>query len=176
MQKGDTITIDGTDWRLDRYYSPDVWTLLQDGDHEGGSLRAPYGLRRLMVAALPDGVTTGLQRTRALQHHDYGAHYDVGCANVWSSQRWRVSGEADDWTPVVRITATRQRAVLRVLASINRPGEWVCGVKLADHAGWRFGGRIYELRRQGYTIETKVCEHVRHRTLVRAYRLPGLAI
>jgi biotin operon repressor len=34
-------------------------------------------------------------------------------------------------------------------------GAWVSGNRLADVGGYRFGGRLYELRQMGYTIERR---------------------
>lgn len=47
---------------------------------------------------------------------------------------------------------TTKRALLLLRAA---DGGWVSGNRLGEVAGWRFGGRLYELRQMGYTIERR---------------------
>lgn len=45
-----------------------------------------------------------------------------------------------------------------VLAYLNRyRGQWVSGIKLANEfiGGLRYGARIFDLRKEGYTIEAR---------------------
>jgi hypothetical protein len=49
---------------------------------------------------------------------------------------------------------TRREVVYTVLR--ERANEWVSGSVLVEAgAGWRFGGRIEELRKAGHTIESR---------------------
>ncbi|MCA1572504.1 MAG: hypothetical protein LC798_19830 [Chloroflexi bacterium] len=45
----------------------------------------------------------------------------------------------------------------RALAALRAAdGQWLSGNRIADAAGYRFGGRLYELRHQyGYVIERR---------------------
>ena len=47
-------------------------------------------------------------------------------------------------------TAKRALALLR---SVD--GAWISGNRLAEVAGYRFGGRLYELRAMGHVIERR---------------------
>ncbi len=51
----------------------------------------------------------------------------------------------------------RTNARARILARLRQTvGHWVPGWELAHVGGWRFGGRIHELRREGYAIEGRL--------------------
>ena len=62
---------------------------------------------------------------------------------------------------------TRKQAVLAYLQA--RPNQWVAGMELmnAEVGGTRAGGRIHELRQEGYEIERRSSE----RSAVHEYRL-----
>lgn len=47
---------------------------------------------------------------------------------------------------------TAKRALLLLRAADQ---GWVSGNRLAEVAGYRFGGRLFELRQEGYTIERR---------------------
>jgi biotin operon repressor len=56
----------------------------------------------------------------------------------------------------------------RALARLRQAnGAWISGNALAEVSGWRFGGRIHELRQMGYTIERRSSK----RSAVDEYRL-----
>lgn len=129
------------------------------GDPEGGVLH-----RIGDVAALPDGVTSARLRADAM-------------ANTLRLERFGIAALygrfRGEWVEDRVVTAAKQKAVLRQLASVVTPGHWVCATNLEQAAGWRFGARIYELRKMGYPIERRPCEHAHHRTQMFQYRLPG---
>lgn len=135
------------------------------GDPEGGVLRSVASSPDSgFLAALPDGVTSARLRTEAMARLLLVEH---GLCAVYG---YEGSGE---WGRVHVVTAPKQKAVLRQLASVVTPGHWVCATNLEQAAGWRFGARIYELRKMGYPIERRPCEHAHHRTQMFQYRLPG---
>ena len=45
------------------------------------------------------------------------------------------------------------RRALALLRSVD--GAWISGNRLAQVAGYRYGGRLYELRQAGYIIERR---------------------
>lgn len=76
----------------------------------------------------------------------------------------RATREVELQAPLTR----RQRVLQRLQAT---PGVWVPGMELmnAQVGGTRAGGRIFELRREGYTIEER--RDPEHRSAVSQYRL-----
>ena len=61
------------------------------------------------------------------------------------------------------------RRALRVLQAAN--GAWVSGRDLAEVAGFRFGGRLQDLRDAGWTIESRPPQMTKGS--VWEYRLPA---
>lgn len=172
----ETLEIDGRTWRIGRRHAAGSWPLLPveplpGTGREGGVLSDDS-----YWAVLPDGVTTARQRTGTLV--SYGllvarslGLLRIGAANVWTlDQSWSTS--EDTYEPWRVVTAPAQLAVLRAL---QPAGHWRCYDKLIDAgAGYRFGGRIHELRVEGYPIDKRPCPHKSHRTRQWQYRLPGL--
>lgn len=65
---------------------------------------------------------------------------------------------------------TNKQIVLDTLVAAH--GSWVSGTTLVEAgAGWRYGGRIYELRQAGHTIEER--RDPEKRSAVHQYRLVG---
>lgn len=65
---------------------------------------------------------------------------------------------------VPHLKPSTQRCLDRLRAA---DGAWLSGNALADVSGWRFGGRIHELRQAGYVIERRSSK----RSAVDEYRL-----
>jgi len=63
----------------------------------------------------------------------------------------------------VKPTTARALALLR---SVD--GGWLSGNRLAEVAGYRYGGRLYELRQEGHVIERRPAPNGSH---VPDYRL-----
>ena len=62
----------------------------------------------------------------------------------------------------------RPTAKQRVLARLQEAhGAWISGIALAEVGGYRFGGRILELRQDGHVIERRPDP----RSAVHQYRL-----
>lgn len=63
-------------------------------------------------------------------------------------------------------------SALRCLQRLQEAhGAWISGNALADVAGWRFGGRVMELRQAGYNVERRPSTT---RSAVHEYRLPAV--
>lgn len=62
------------------------------------------------------------------------------------------------------------RRLLDLLLSVD--GAWLSGNRLAEVAGYRFGGRLYELRHlYGYTVERRSAPNG---NAVDEYRIPAV--
>ena len=65
------------------------------------------------------------------------------------------------------MTTNRDRVLAALMA---RPNEWISGKALVEAGGgWRYGGRIYELRQAGHVIEERPDPD--KRTAVGQYRI-----
>lgn len=61
----------------------------------------------------------------------------------------------------VKTRPRHDTAAGRLLSLLERQ-EWVCGVEMQQVAGFRYGGRLHELRRLGWQFARRKCQHPWH--------------
>ena len=65
----------------------------------------------------------------------------------------------------VKTRPPHSTATGRLLALLERQ-EWVCGQEMAEVAGFRYGGRLHELRHTfGWVFDRRKCQHPWHNHL-----------